>query len=385
MTDSATKLIAFFLPQFHAVPENDTWWGQGFTEWRNVAAARPLFRGHYQPHLPADLGFYDLRLPEIRLAQAELARRFGIGAFCYYHYWFNGRRILERPFNEVLASGQPDFPFCLCWANENWTRAWDGGSRQVLLEQVYSDADDDAHFHALLPAWQDPRYLRHEGRPVFLVYAASRLPDPLRTTNRWRELARAHGLPGLYLLRVESVHETRSDPRLIGFDAAVEFQPEWRTLPEPRWHHYRRRLVQKLGFQPPRLWQHRVRDYRDVVELALAKPPPAYPFFPGVAPSWDNSARRATGALILRNCDPDLYENWLRRVIARNAPEFVFINAWNEWAEGCHLEPCARYGHAYLEATRRALVGAGPGANQPASATAVNGAPRPRETTALLS
>ena len=358
MSDPATQLIAFFLPQFHPVPENDTWWGPGFTEWRNVAAARPLFRGHYQPRLPADLGFYDLRLPEVRAAQAALARRFGIGAFCYYHYWFNGRRILERPFNEVLASGEPDFPFCLCWANENWTRAWDGGSRQMLLEQVYSETDDDAHFHALLPAWRDPRYLRREGRPIFLVYAASRLPDPLRTTNRWRELARAHGLPGLCLLRVESVHESLSDPRIIGFDAAVEFQPEWRTLPEPRWHHYRRRLLQKLGFKPPRLWQHRIRDYRDVVKLALAKPRPAYPSFPGVAPSWDNSARRSSGALILRDCDPALYESWLGRVIARSAPEFVFINAWNEWAEGCHLEPCARYGHAYLEATRRALAGA---------------------------
>ena len=197
MSDAATRLIAFFLPQYHPVPENCAWWGRGFTEWRNVAAAQPLFRNHYQPHLPADLGFYDLRLPEIRQAQAELARRYGIGAFCWYHYWFNGRRILERPFNETLASGQPDFPFCLCWANENWTRAWDGGSREILLEQNYSDEDDIAHFHALLPAWRDPRYLRQDGRPVFLVYAASKMPDPLRTTRRWRELARAHGLPGL--------------------------------------------------------------------------------------------------------------------------------------------------------------------------------------------
>ena len=356
MSDAATRLIAFFLPQYHPVPENCAWWGRGFTEWRNVAAARPLFRNHYQPHLPADLGFYDLRLPEIRQAQAELARRYGIGAFCWYHYWFNGRRILERPFNETLASGQPDFPFCLCWANENWTRAWDGGSREILLEQNYSDEDDIAHFHALLPAWRDPRYLRQDGRPVFLVYAASKMPDPLRTTRRWRELARAHGLPGLYLLRVESVHEARADPRPLGFDAAVEFQPEWRTIAEPRWHHYRRRLLQRLGLKPPRLWHHRVRDYRAIVDLALGQPRRDYPYFPGVAPSWDNSARRKTGALILRNCEPKHYEAWLSRVIARDQPEFVFINAWNEWAEGCHLEPCARFGHAYLQATQRAMA-----------------------------
>ncbi|MEO6876286.1 MAG: glycoside hydrolase family 99-like domain-containing protein [Opitutaceae bacterium] len=355
MSDDLTKLIAFYLPQYHTVPENDEWWGKGFTEWRNVARARPLFRGHYQPHLPADLGFYDLRVPEVRQAQAAMARQYGIGAFCYYHYWFNGRRILERPFNEVLASGEPDFPFCLCWANENWTRAWDGGSRQVLLAQAYSDADDEAHFHALLPAWLDPRYLRHDGRPVFLVYAASQLPDPLRTTTRWRELARTHGLPGLYLLRVESVHEERTDPRPLGFDAAVEFQPDWRRLSEPRWRHYRRRLVQKLGLQPPRSWQQHIRDYREVVDIALAKPVPSYPSFPCVTPSWDNSARRTTGASILRDCAPAIYESWLRQVIERQKPEFVFINAWNEWAEGCHLEPCQRFGLAYLEATQRAL------------------------------
>ena len=356
-----SKLIAFFLPQFHPIPENDAWWGKGFTEWRNVVRARSLFRGHYQPHVPTDLGYYDLRVPETRVAQAALAAEYGIGAFCYYHYWFNGRRILERPFNDLLASPEPVFPFCLCWANENWTRSWDGGEREVLLRQNYSDADDEAHFMSLLPAFQDSRYLRHEGRPIFLVYASSRLPDPLRTTTRWRELAQSHGLPGLCLLRVESIHEGRTDPRLLGFDAAVEFQPDWRAQirlsKNPRWHRWCRRFLQRLGLPFPRRWAQTVRDYREVTRIAMNAPTRAYPWFPCVAPSWDNSARRATEALILRDSDPEGYGIWLRHAL-RTQPDYVFINAWNEWAEGCHLEPCERHGRGYLEATRAALAAA---------------------------
>jgi len=190
------RAIALYLPQFHPVPENDEWWGRGFTEWRNVAKAKALFPGHYQPHLPADLGFYDLRLPEVREAQAELASQHGIHGFCYYHYWFNGRRILERPFNEVLESGKPDFPFCLCWANENWTRVWDGGERNVLLEQHYSFEDDLAHIRSLIPAFKDPRYIRINGKPLFLVYRTELLPDPAKTAALWQKEAIKAGLPG---------------------------------------------------------------------------------------------------------------------------------------------------------------------------------------------
>lgn len=350
-----TKAVAFYLPQFHPIPENDAWWGPGFTEWTNVSRARPLFHGHYQPHVPADLGFYDLRLPETRHAQAELAARYGIGAFCYYHYWFNGRRVLERPFNEVLASGSPDFPFCLCWANEDWTRAWDGHSRQVLLEQVYSPEDDKKHFEALLPAFTDRRYLKKNGKPIFLVYRARNLPDPRATTNRWRELARAHGLPGLYLLRVESFWDESGDPTALGFDAALEFQPEWRILHDPRWKRSIRKVMRRFNITRPGRFRHNLHSYESVVKRALEKPRAEYLRYPGVAPSWDNSARRAWDGLILEDCQPRMYENWLRDVIARDEPEFVFINAWNEWAEGCHLEPCRRWGHAYLEATQRAL------------------------------
>ncbi|HEX5272668.1 MAG TPA: glycoside hydrolase family 99-like domain-containing protein, partial [Gemmataceae bacterium] len=227
---SVPRLVAFYLPQYHPIPENDAWWGPGFTEWRNVVRARPLFPGHYQPHLPADLGFYDLRVPEARAAQADLARAHGIHGFCYYHYWFGGRRLLERPFAEVLATGRPDFPFCLCWANENWTRAWDGQTRHMLVGQTYSEEDDVNHLRWLATAFRDPRYIRVEGKPLFLVYRALRIPSPLSTTTRWREEARKLGVGELYLCRVESFPDERGDPAALGFDAAVEFQPDWVSL-----------------------------------------------------------------------------------------------------------------------------------------------------------
>src|SRR5262245_51865075 len=221
--DSAQKrprVIAFYLPQYHPFPENDAWWGKGFTEWRNVTRARPQFPGHYQPHLPADLGFYDLRLPEIRVAQAELARQYGIDGFCYYHYWFNGKRLMERPFDEVLDSGRPDFPFCLCWPNENWNRAWDGHSREVIMAQSYSTEDHVRHARWLATAFRDPRYIRVDGRPLFLVYRATLIPEPRTMTAIFREEASKAGVGEIFLARVESQPVERGDPADLGFDAA---------------------------------------------------------------------------------------------------------------------------------------------------------------------
>lgn len=216
------QLIAIHLPQFHPVPENNRWWEPGFTEWTNVTKARPVFPGHYQPQLPGDLGYYDLRLPEARQAQAEMAKKYGISAFCYYHYWFNGKRILERPVDDIVKSGEPDFPFCLCWANENWTRTWDGRDREVLLEQTYSSDDDRNHIRSLIPTLSDPRYLRIEGKLALFIYRADLLPDAASTASIWREEVRNAGLGELFL----GAFVTRQvDLATWGFDVAVEFVP----------------------------------------------------------------------------------------------------------------------------------------------------------------
>lgn len=359
------RLVAFYLPQFHPIGENDQWWGPGFTDWRNVVKARSLFRCHAQPHLPADLGFYDLRVPEVREAQAALAREYGVHGFCYYHYWFNGHRLLERPFAEVLASGKPDFPFCLCWANENWTRRWDGKENEVLIAQQYSEEDDRAHIRSLLPAFQDRRYIKVRGRPVFLVWHTRKLPNARRTAEIWNEEAVRAGLAGLYLCNVLGWASERAagDPALHGFDAAVDFQPDGTLVPAARM----RAPLWRRGFglrrQAQVFAEHTVCDYERLVEGALARPMPAFKMFPGVTPGWDNSARRKSGARILANARPDLYQRWLTRVLQDFDPpaaeeNFVFVNAWNEWAEGCHLEPCERWGRAYLEATRTAIEAA---------------------------
>ncbi len=355
------KLIAFYLPQYHPTPENDAWWGKGFTEWTNVTKAKPLFSGHYQPHLPADLGFYDLRLPEARQAQADLARAYGIHGFCYYHYWFNGRRLLERPFNEVLASGEPDFPFCLCWANENWTRRWDGLEQNILLEQVYGEEDDRLHMQWLAKAFQDPRYIRIDGKPLFLVYRTAKIPDPLKTAKIWREEAYKLGIGDIFLCKVESFPDEHDNPSLIGFDACIEFQPDWTQLGLPLQTGRRWPLARKLRLAEQAYAENAIYEYSTVVERMLAKPTPGYKRFPCVTPSWDNTPRRKENAIILRNSTPEVYERWLREIVKNTLSnesneKIVFINAWNEWGEGNHLEPCQKWGYAYLEATRRVLI-----------------------------
>ncbi len=362
MTETRLELLAFYLPQFHPIPQNDEWWGRGFTEWTNVTKAKPLFRGHYQPHIPADLGFYDLRVPEAREAQAELARAHGITGFCYYHYWFGGERLLQRPFDEVLASGRPDFPFLLCWANENWTRAWDGGPNQILLEQQHSSDDDLAHIRHLAPAFADPRYVRVDGKPVFLVYRATELPDVRRTTDVWRQEADRLGIGELYLCRVESFGSERQHrPEELGFDAAVEWIPDYGTLGRPLRRSFALRALRRLGLTAQGYRSNNVFDYQHVIDVMRAREKPDYVRHPCVTPMWDNSPRRATQAVIYRNATPEQYRDWLtdvlRDVVADPAgPHLCFINAWNEWAEGNHLEPDLRWGRRYLDATQEAVL-----------------------------
>jgi lipopolysaccharide biosynthesis protein len=358
MTD--IRAIAFYLPQFHPVSENDEWWGKGFTEWRNVAKAKPLFPDHYQPHIPADLGFYDLRLPEAREAQADLAREYGIHGFCYYHYWFNGRRVLERPFNEVLKSGKPDFPFCLCWANENWTRVWDGGEKNVLLEQKYSYEDDLAHIESLIPAFRDDRYIRVDNKPLFLVYRTELLPNPSHTAEIWREAARKAGIGDLFLVRVESFI-SGINPSSIGFDAAVEFAPDGDYFGKKLFHSKMHVWLAKRGLLSKGYVENNVASYRVLADAMSVRADPDFVRFRCVTPSWDNSARRKHGAWIYHGSTPERYEAWLKRMIQKTqrkleeGKQIVFINAWNEWAEGNHLEPDLKWGRAYLEATQRAL------------------------------
>jgi len=345
-TQKRVQVIAFHLPQYHPIPENDLWWGKGFTEWTNVAKARPLFPDHYQPHIPADLGFYDLRLPATRTAQADLAREYGIHGFCYYHYWFNGKLLLEQPVHDMLQSGEPDFPFCLCWANENWTRVWDGESDNVLMEQIYGPQDDLEHIHYMFQFFRDRRYIRVNDRPMFLVYRASRLPNPQETCRIWREEARKAGIGELYLCRVESFRSEHSDPVSLGFDAAIEFQPDWS------------RLGHKLSSSE--FGNHSVYKYEDIVRNMQDKPAVPYTRFPCVTPSWDNSPRKQHEATILQDATPALYGKWLSSALFQTQAQnpdnpLVFINAWNEWGEGNHLEPDLKFGHAFLEETRNAL------------------------------
>lgn len=359
------RVIAFYLPQYHPIPENNAWWGRGFTEWTNVTKARPLFRGHYQPHVPADLGFYDLRVAESREAQADLARQYGVTGFCYYHYWFAGNQLLNRPFDEVLASGKPDFPFCLCWANENWTRVWDGGDSEVLMEQTYSEQDDRAHIRWLIPAFADERYIRIDGKPLFIIYRAHKLPDIRKTTASWREECRRLGIGEIFLCRVDTVFDTFS-PSEVGLDAAVEFQPDWWELGAPlgsrgralrnfRWNDVRFLLRRKFFGDSTN-----VQNYSHLVSSMSKRALPQYPRFPCITPSWDNSPRRRHGAIVFIGSSPALFQQWTANALARlknatNTPPILFINAWNEWAEGNHLEPDRRYGSSYLEALRNAL------------------------------
>lgn len=357
------RALAIYLPQFHPIQENNEWWGTGFTEWTNVTKAQARFPGHYQPQLPADLGFYDLRVPDTRKQQAEIARKYGIHGFCYYHYWFNGRRILELPFKEVLESGEPDFPFCLCWANENWTRRWDGEDSQVLLKQNYGDEDDRAHIRSLADAFKDPRYIKVDGKPVFIVYRTSALPDAKRTTEVWRDEARRIGLGELYLMRME-ISDYGVDPHLQGLDASVDFQPDWSNLDQKQHGTWKDRLLHKLGVRKSPFWNDVLVDYQKTVEKMMQRKSPTYKLFPGITPSFDNSPRRKENSTILIGSTPKIYENWLTHIVKNfkpysNEENFIFINAWNEWAEGNHLEPCRKWGSQYLEATGRALSESG--------------------------
>lgn len=313
--------------------------------------------GHYQPHIPADLGFYDLRLPETREDQAKLAREYGIEGFCYYHYWFGGgRRILERPLEEVVRSGQPDFPFCMCWANETWTGVWHGAGDRILVEQTYpGDEDDRAHFAALLPAFSDRRHVRVDGKPLFLIYKPELLPEPSRMLGLWRELAIAAGLSGLHILGMNA--RPTWIPQEHGFDGEVVL-----PLIENRPWISRRRPLRWLWRQASiRAGLPSFHDARRFVPELLAHRTLAHDWHPCLIHAWDNTPRSGRNGVVLHHASPAQFAELLRAAVdlARTKPperRLVFLKSWNEWAEGNHLEPDLRHGRDYLDVLKAVLA-----------------------------
>lgn len=350
------KILAYYLPQYHPIPENDAWWGKGFTEWTNTAGGRPLFPGHRQPNLPADLGFYDLRLPETREAQAALAREAGVGGFIYWHYWFgNGKQLLERPFNEVLAGGKPDFPFCLAWANQSWTGVWHGLKDNVLIEQTYPGREDHiAHFNALLPAFSDPRYIRLEGKPVFIIYEPATFPELKAYTDLWNGLAAKNGFAGMYFI---GVNHLAWDYRKDGFDSVTVYMPGhymdtyqenlFRGLKNSFKRHILRMFPMVIG-------------YRELIRAYRFDRFPNKDFIPCILPNWDNTPRSGRRGLVFHKSTPALFRQHLEEAVRfvmenRRTHHLLIIKSWNEWAEGNYLEPDRRWGRAYLDAIREVL------------------------------
>ncbi len=353
---SQAKVLAIHLPQFHPTPENNEWWGEGFTEWTNVINAKPLFKGHYQPHLPADMGFYDLRLPDARNAQAEMAKAYNIDGFCYYHYWFGGKRLLHEPIDGILASKNPDLPFCYFWANESWSRRWVGEEKEVLIKQEYSEEDDRNHATWLVESFKDERYIKIGNRPLFLIYKPYDLPNPQRTMAIFEEVCASHGIEKPFFVASNS-HEYEKDPREFGYDTAIHFQTRHHVLSEfwidgPTIKKTIRNLLRGVFSTSLKIY-----DYAQY-KSRVANINYGYPGFPCVNVTFDNTARRGKKAIVIQGATPEGFEDSLReaKLDAEKLPkdqQIVFINAWNEWAEGNHLEPDQKYGHAFLEVVKR--------------------------------
>ncbi|SDT01081.1 Lipopolysaccharide biosynthesis protein [Pseudomonas asplenii] len=345
--DPTIRLIAFYLPQYHPFPENDAWWGKGFTEWSNVCKAQPNFVGHHQPHLPIHFGYYDLRVPEVMEEQARLAKSYGISGFNYYFYWFAGKTLMDTPLERMLANPNVDIPFCLTWANENWTRRWDGQEQDVLIAQEHGLDDSLAFIRHLVKYFKDDRYIRIEGKPLLIIYRADIIPDMAEVARHWREEIAAQGFPGLYLICAQTFGI--KGPEIFGFDAAMEFPPHT-TLSSPMTDQV---MVSNRDFAGV------VFDYEQVAENAVRATEPEYKLFRSVMLSWDNTARKQNNSHIFHNFSLLRYKQWLSANCLRvlNSDKYqgdeqlVFINAWNEWAEGTHLEPDRKYGYGYLQAT----------------------------------
>lgn len=342
------KLIAYYLPQFHPIPENDRWWRRGFTKWRNVVKARSLFEGHNQPRKPGELGFHDLRIVDVMRRDVELAKLYGISAFCFYYYWFGGKRLFEFPVENYLKNADLDLPYCLCWTNENWTRRWDGADQEILIDQLHSPEDDICFIRSLKAYFEDRRYLKIEGKPVLTVCRLSNLPNVKATVRGWRDEVQKMGFPGIYLVATNAFG-FRNSPE-IGFDALSEFPPHG-TSP-PNMESTVRLLASESAAE--------VYSYEYVVKNAGQAKNDCGVIFPGVMPAQDNSTKQPLRGNVFHGSTPALFEEWLGKSMDRarknkSGERFVFINAWNDWAEGTYLKPDSRYGYAYLSACATAI------------------------------
>ena len=357
------RVLAYYLPQFHPIPENDLWWGKGFTEWTNVGKAKPLFPGHYQPHVPADLGYYDLRVPETREAQAEMARKAGVEGFVYWHYWFgNGKRFLERPFNEVLASGKPDFPFALAWANESWTGTLHGLVKgKTLIEQVYLGDDDYiAHFKAVLPAFKDHRYITCDGKPIFIIYRFDKIPDLQHFMNLWRKLAIDNGLNGIYFIcmghnmdDIAVTEKYQKDMENIGFDAVV-YSNLCHIEQKSLWSLICSKIRQDILHRPKRMKYNADVFYTDTCKKENA--------FPTVYSNWDHTPRSGEKGSLFEDACPTKFRKAMEKAVdcvkdKQRDKRFIFVKSWNEWGEGNYLEPDRKFGRGYLEAIHKVVFG----------------------------
>lgn len=374
------RIIGLYLPQYHPIPENDEWWGKGFTEWNNVVKAKPLFRGHYQPHLPADLGFYDLRLPEVREQQAELAREAGLEGFCYYHYWFgNGKQLLQRPFEEVLASGKPDFPFCLCWANHDWTsKTWEKGSNlrrdTMIMKMEYSREDYVRHFNYLLPAFRDPRYIKVDGKPLFAVWAPRNILDGREFIDLWQKLAQENGLKGIHFVgQTDNTGKALSGKKAnyysadmakdyyksvldMGFDAVMSQGYRRAVALAQGRAKMMLKLLSFISFMPT----YSKIDYGRLMDNYYVEEDRWENVYPTLLPQWDRTPRAGLKTEIVTGTSPEKFQHYTEqaiRLIANKQPEhqILFLKAWNEWGEGDYVEPDEKFGHGWLQAIRNAI------------------------------
>lgn len=385
MKNKKARVIAFYLPQFHPIPENDKWWGKGFTEWTNVAKAKPLFRGHYQPRIPADLGFYDLRLPEVREQQAQMAREAGIEGFCYWHYWFgNGKMLLEKPFQEILKTGKPDFPFCLGWANHSWkTGTWtrDGNDQMIAEQQYFGDTDYRMHFEYVLPAFQDKRYITVDGKPIFVIFDPFNLPTDFIAT--WRTLASEHGLPGIHFVGYtfnamgRPLFNTKGEQITAGFFNPNEVQKYYDYLIQDKqfdavvpigtyraevltknrlWFALQRKLSTALKINLRNIY-----DYKKVMKYYYAPEDTAENVYPSLLPQWDRTARSGINGIYI-NSTPERFGQTIDdalQLLKDKQPEhqILFLKSWNEWAEGNYVEPDLKFGRGYLDILRKKILG----------------------------